>query len=169
MKHIDILRKLNQRSPEVTEEVIARWGSKELFEFVHNLPRHLPPSGMEQLLELLSITEELRNGHIEEFPAIACELTPEELEVCAIPEYVQINERFPHIGRHLIQTWGSYAFYMYCGTLFTDTRGGTRRGFPPEILMALTRLARVHEQNHPRLDARRLDIWADVFHDPNKL
>ena len=62
MKHIEILRKLNRLSPDVTEQVIGLWGEPGLFEYVHNLPRHLPPSDMEQLLDLLTITEELRQA-----------------------------------------------------------------------------------------------------------
>ena len=169
MKQIDILRRLNRRSPEVTEQVISLWGEPALFEYIHNLPRNSPPSDMEQLLEVLAITEDLRQAHLDEFPRIPCEPAPEEIEIRATEEFPLINERFPHIGRRFIQTWGSYAFYMYSGGLLTDTRGGTRRGFPPEILMAITRIVKIHEQTYPRLDARRVDIWADVFHDPKKL
>lgn len=169
MKNIEILRKLNRLSPDVTEQVIGLWGEPGLFEYIHNLPRHLPPSDMEQLLELLSITEELRQAHLDEFPKIPCEPAPEEVEVRATEQFPLIEERFPHIGRRLIQTWGSYAFYMYVGTLFTDTRGGSRRGFPPDVLLAITKIVKVHELAHPRLDPRRIDIWADVFHDRQKL
>lgn len=168
MKHIEILRKLNSRSPDVMEQVIALWGEPELFNYIHALPRHLPPSDMEQLSAVLGVAEELRHAHIEEFPGIPWQPAPEELEVRATEEFQTINERFPHIGRRLIQTWGSYAFYIYSGTLFTDTRGGTRRGFPPEILTAITRIVKIHEQAYPRLDPRRVDIWADVFHDGKK-
>jgi hypothetical protein len=168
MKNIDILRKLGARSPDVLEQVIALWGEAGLFAYIHNLPRHLPPSSMDQLGDLLSITEELRQAHLEEFPAIPCEPAPEELEIRATEQFPIINQRFPHIGRRMIQTWGSYAFYMYAGTLFTDTRGGSRRGFPPEILLAITRIVKVHELAYPRLDPRRVDIWADVFHERDK-
>ncbi len=169
MKHIEILRKLNQRSPDVAEQVIALWGEPGLFAYIHTLPRHIPPSDMDQLQVLLAITEELRQAHLEEFPGIPWEPAPEELEVRATEYFPIIDGRFPHIGRRLIQTWGSYAFYIYAGTLFTDTRGGTRRGFPPEILTAITRIVRVHEERYPRLDPRRVDIWADVYHDRDKL
>lgn len=169
MKHIEILRKLNQRSPDVVEQVIALWGEAGLFPYIHNLPRHIPPSDMDQLQVLLAITEELRQAHLEEFPRIPWEPSPEELEVRATEYFPVIDARFAHIGRRIIQTWGSYAFYMYVGTLFTDTRGGTRRGFPPEILAAITRIVKVHEELYPRLDPRRVDIWADVYHDREKL
>lgn len=168
MKHIEILRKLNQRSPEVTEQVIALWGEKGIFDYLHTLPRHLPLAGMDQLQTLLGISEELRQAHIEEFPKIPWEPAPEEVEIRATEEFPIINDRFPHIGRKMIQTWGSYGFYIYSGTLFTDTRGGTRRGFPPEILAAITKIVKVHEERYPRLDIHRVDIWADVFHTPDK-
>ncbi len=144
------------------------WGEPGLFDYIKALLRHLPPSDMEQLSAVLALAEELRHAHLEEFPGIPWQLAPEELEVRATEEFQTINERFPHVGRRLIQTWGSYAFYMYSGTLFADTRGGTRCGFPDEILTAITRIVKIHEQAYPRLDPRRVDIWADVFHDGTK-
>ena len=169
MRHIEILRKLSQRNPQVTETVIALWGAPALFDYIHRLPREIPPSDMEQLQALLAVSEELRQAHIEEFPGIPWHPAPEELEIRATEQFPIINERFPHIGRRLIQTWGSYAFYMYAGTLFTDTRGGSRRGFPPEIMSAITRIVEVHELTYPRLDYHLVDIWADVLHGRDKL
>lgn len=164
MKHIKILRKLNDRSPQVLEEVIALWGEAGIVGYIHRLMHNLPPSDMEQLQTLMTISEELKQAHLEEYPNIPWDMSAEEAEIRATEEFPIINERFPHIGRRMMLTWGSYAFYIYSHSLFTDTRGGTRKGFPPEILAAITKIVKIHEERYPRLDARRLDIWADVFH-----
>ena len=169
MKYIEILRKLIQRNPDAVDQILALWGAPEVFPYIHALPRHIAPADMDQLQVLLSIAEELRQAHLEEFPDIPWAPAPEEVEIRATEHFPIIDARFPHIGRRLIQTWGSYAFYMYAGTLFTDTRGGSRRGFPPEILSAITRIVKVHEERYPRLDPRRVDIWADVMHDREKI
>lgn len=159
MKFIQILRKLGDRSPEVTEQVIALWGAPGFIGYMHGLVRHLPAADMEQLQSLLTVFEELKQAHLEEFPSIPWTPSPEEIEIRATEEFPVINDRFPHIGRRMIQTWGSFAFYIYSDTLFTDTRGGTRRGFPPEILAAITRIVKIHEKRHPRLDPRWADVW----------
>jgi hypothetical protein len=168
MKHIKILRKLSDRSPEVLEHVIALWGQPGIVEYIHHIMHHLPPSDMEQLQSLMTVCEELKQVHLEKYPEISWGMSAEEREIRATEDFQIISDRFPHIGRRLIFTWGSYAFYIYSHTLFTDTRGGTRQGFPPEILAAITRIVKIHEERYPPLDARRLDIWADVFHNPQK-
>ena len=70
-------------------------------------------------------------------------------ELAKDPDFVLLNERFPHIGERIAGLWGSAELALYINELFLDTRGGTRQGFPVEISQALFRLSFRHDQLFP--------------------
>ncbi len=62
-----------------------------------------------------------------------------------------INQAYPHIGKKLDLFWGCPEFNATMEHLQTDTRGGTRAGFPGPVLNALFMLAMEHEEAFPKL------------------
>jgi hypothetical protein len=72
-------------------------------------------------------------------------------------DFQAVNTAFPHIGQRLRAAWGKPLFRAVMDELLHDTRGGTRRGFPMGILLALQNLNETHKRLHPDLHPR--DIW----------
>ena len=66
--------------------------------------------------------------------------------------FKQIALRYPHIGIKLKAYWATKAFDPYMHDLFTHTRNGERRGFPPEDLARLRELKELHDSLHK-------DVW----------
>ncbi|MFZ4480205.1 MAG: hypothetical protein ACOYNZ_09995 [Rhodoferax sp.] len=73
--------------------------------------------------------------------------------------FVVINDAFAHIGRKLKLFWGCPEFNSFIDELQTDTRGGTRAGFPGPVLNALFMLAMEHETAFPNLLGKQSDQW----------
>jgi hypothetical protein len=74
----------------------------------------------------------------------------------ANPHFIAINDAFPHIGNRLKLCWGHQEFFSYLHHLLNDTRGGTRKGFPAEVLLALQSLSDEHDEAYPRLLAKTI-------------
>ena len=58
------------------------------------------------------------------------------------------NPLLPHFERihnRIVALWGTQECRDYINTLLTDTRGGTRSGFPPVIAKELFRLLHQHD------------------------
>ena len=72
------------------------------------------------------------------------------------PRFNAVNHAFPHIGNRLKLYWGHREFFSYLHHLLNDTRGGTRKGFPAEILLALQNLSDEHDEAYPRLLAKTI-------------
>jgi hypothetical protein len=64
-------------------------------------------------------------------------------------EFKLINESFPHVGERIEVFWGSREFVEYTDRLFFDTRDGIRKGFPPYILSAISKLRNTHDRRFP--------------------
>lgn len=69
-----------------------------------------------------------------------------------------INASFPHIGKKLKLFWGYPEFNTLMDDLQKDTRGGQRKGFPPDIIFALDNLDAAHGHAFPKL-VRKSDMW----------
>jgi len=74
----------------------------------------------------------------------------------AKPHFNAINDAFPHIGKRLKLYWGRQEFFSYMHNLLNDTRGGTRKGFSAELLVALQSLSDDHDEAYPRLLAKTI-------------
>lgn len=75
-------------------------------------------------------------------------------------DFKVINGRFPHIGEKIAAQWGSFGLSPYINHLLTDTRNGTRQGFPKEVAIGLFRLLQLHDQQYPHLAMKVTDIWS---------
>lgn len=74
-----------------------------------------------------------------------------------------INVVFPHIGEKLKLFWGCPEFGPYIDSLQTDTRGGSRAGFPGVVLNALFMLTLDHDKEFPDLLHKQTDKWASTW------
>ena len=81
------------------------------------------------------------------------------------PKFAVVAQAFPHIGVKLKEYWGRDGFVAYMEGLLHGTRGGTRRGFQIEVLMALHHLAEQHKATYPQFEVRD-DFWAFVESKP---
>lgn len=72
-----------------------------------------------------------------------------------------LYERFPHL-RRIDTMWGSRECRQYLMHLMTDTRGGTRQGFPPQHAATIMALLMEHDRCFPELENLGYDIrWGD--------
>ena len=55
-----------------------------------------------------------------------------------------INADYPHIGQVLGEKWGSQDIVSYIEQLLQDTRDGSRRGFPFQVMAALVNIQNQH-------------------------
>lgn len=60
-----------------------------------------------------------------------------------------INQRYPHIGKRLLELWETEELGDYIDKLLGDTRGGTRAGFPQDVVAMLEALRIAHLRLHP--------------------
>jgi hypothetical protein len=75
-------------------------------------------------------------------------------------DFLHIKNKYPHIADKIEALWGYPEFYLMVNKLFTDTRGGTRTGFPPEDLKALGNIVSLHDFTYPHLLNATGDIWS---------
>ena len=68
-------------------------------------------------------------------------------------DFKLVNSSFPHIGKKIELLWGHPELSKMLMDLLTDTRDGTRQGFPREVAAAMFRLAEMHGSND------NTDLW----------
>lgn len=72
-------------------------------------------------------------------------------------------ERFPHLQR-IDLMWGSSECRKFLLHLLTDTRGGTRQGFPKEHAATIMSLLMEHDRRYPQFEndlAHHDHRWGD--------
>ncbi|HXE40048.1 MAG TPA: hypothetical protein VN639_16395, partial [Azonexus sp.] len=62
-----------------------------------------------------------------------------------------INQRYPHIGKRILELWETQELGDYIDKLLGDTRGGTRAGFPQDVVAMLEALRIAHLRLHPHV------------------
>ena len=73
-------------------------------------------------------------------------------------DFELLKDRFPRISNRLTEIWGSKECREELIKLITDTRNGTRQGFPPDIAAAIIRILSMHDAEFPQ--------WNDSFDTP---
>lgn len=63
----------------------------------------------------------------------------------------EFYERFPHL-RRIDLIWGSSECRKFLLHLLTDTRGGTRQGFPKEHAGTIMSLLMEHDRRYPQFE-----------------
>lgn len=71
-----------------------------------------------------------------------------------------LYERFPHL-RRIDLLWGSAECRKYIFSLMTDTRGGTRMGFPKEYALIIMSLLMEHDRRYPQFENTIVNIWGE--------
>lgn len=160
MDKLTLLRTLNATSPAIVEQFIMQWGSKDLGKYIASLLSAPAASGVGLSPETVDIIHRLKAHHQQEFPEIELDLEPALEKLRADVNFLVIQTGFPHVGARIIQTWGSSAFHEYADSLFKDNRGGQRRGFPKEIVLAIFRLVELHDKDYPDLIRSGADVWS---------
>jgi hypothetical protein len=70
-----------------------------------------------------------------------------------------VNAAFPHIGKKIKLFWGYPEFVTLMLNLQTDSRSGTRKGFPGDVLFALMDLEEKHDIEFPHLKRQIVSNW----------
>lgn len=159
MAHIEHFRVVRAARPAFADQIMAAWGREEFPSLVGNMIRTLGVAGAAQPSLLLSL-ESLKAAHDHEFPALAEKQDEPNAEALASAHFQVINQRFAHIGKKLAGFWGKPEFSAYVNGLMNDTRDGERKGFPPDIMIALWHIIDEHDQKHPACRLKTTDIWS---------
>jgi hypothetical protein len=69
-----------------------------------------------------------------------------------------IEQKFPHIAKHLVAMWGSEACALYLQRLIIADREG-KQGFPPHVLQDLVMLDAVNDMV---MDQKRMELAAKM-------
>lgn len=153
---------VNQRFPHIGQRLMASWGRQELVAYIDglvNVARDEVRQGFPG--EIVRALMTLKCEHDLEFPLKVAE-SPKEGDPNRLvenEELKKVNQRFPHIGRQLQSLWGCPDFSVYINQLLSDTRGGSRQGFPVEVARALFKLLQVHDREFPQHASDIPDIW----------
>jgi len=162
MDKLTLLRHLHQQVPKLAENIITRWGSSDLDGYIAGMLVDPVPAKLGITSESLTALVALRDIHAAEFPQFSGLTIPAITDQLAGNVHFKvINDRFPHIGNHLIANWGHASFYKFLEDLFVDTRGGKRAGFPEDVGLAIFRLSQQHDDAFPKLVARNSEIWSE--------
>lgn len=73
--------------------------------------------------------------------------------------YACVNKHFPRIASAISLYWGQRDLVTYIDGLLMDTRPGTRRGFPLEVVTSLTDLLEKHHADFPEFAPSGNGIW----------
>lgn len=161
MTKVEIFRRINAQHPEIVERLIGHWGTSELQGYVEELAQGGQGSSGTLASDLLEEIQLLLAEHRKEFPQFAA-AHDTQIEACLDNnEHLRvISEHFPHIAKRLRVTWGRKAFAEYVNELLNDTRGGKRKGFPPDVLFALQKIVAEHDRHNPHCAVVVRDIWS---------
>jgi hypothetical protein len=66
--------------------------------------------------------------------------------------YENLFDKYPHIRRKVDSSWGSAEMRKFIIELLSDSRGGTRVGFPPADAAQILSLLKVHDDSFPQYD-----------------
>lgn len=153
---------INQRFPHIGTKLRTLWGQPGIDAY---FKVWLNETGGSSCLgfpkDVINALQELRATHEKSFAGeSAAPLFSVATELAGNENFSIVDERFPHIGKKLAVMWGSHVFSGFINGLFHDSRGGTRKGFPKEVSVALFRLMQEHDRLFPELAYRAQDIWS---------
>jgi len=159
MTHIEHFRTVRSARPALADQLMALWGCGEFSRVVGDSVRSLM-HGAASTSPLLLALQKLLVAHNDEFPAFATESAAPNREALDNANFQLISQRFPHIGEKLLLSWGTSEFPKFVNALINDTRDGERKGFPPEIMLALWHIQEEHDVLYPASRVRIVDIWS---------
>jgi hypothetical protein len=149
---------ISENFPKIGNRILELWGKPGLIAYINKViddARKDPTLGLATKIELALYG--LRKEHDQLYgrqPA-----TMEELSLADNEHLKTINAQHGRIGRKIAKLWGGPALCEFINTLLQDTRGGTRKGFPPDVAKALFMLMQKHDQEFPEHALKVRDIW----------
>lgn len=155
-KHTETLVKIRAYKAELADRLISCWGTEKFFSVVDEILHH----HKDFAATMPEAINAIKADHLHLYPKaapVSFENLPEGLS--GNPDFKLIVERFPHIGRRLVDNWGTRKGEEYLESLFIDDRNGQRRGFPYDAYQCLNRLLALHNQRFPDLKKSSSDPW----------
>lgn len=154
---------INQRYPHIGKKLRDLWETEGVGDYIGELlgdTRGGSRAGFPK--DVVATLEALRIAHLRLHPRAAQTTSPVSVAATLAENenFKMVNERFPHIGKKLAGLWSSHDFSPFINELFSDTRGGTRQGFPKEVSVALFRLMQDHDRLYPEVAYEAQDIWS---------
>ncbi len=146
---------INESFPHIAVKLKEYWGSEKFMSYLNLSMKYAVHVGQKGFpMAVLIALQRLSEKHEVEHPHLYSNLDKN-------PDFKVINDAFAHIGTRLKLYWGDQKFKTYIHELLTDTRNGTRKGFPFEVLMALENISQQHKLVHPKiyLGDSEDDIW----------
>lgn len=70
---------------------------------------------------------------------------------------------FLHIRNTIENLWGSTELHTYFDRLFSDTRGHTRKGFPPAVGLSLIKLSILHSRHLESMGIKLIHLEGSEF------
>lgn len=70
---------------------------------------------------------------------------------------------YPHIFQKVEVLWGTVELHQYLDRLFSETRDGTRKGFPPPVNIALIKLVNIHDDHLKSLGIKLINHEGSEF------
>lgn len=75
----------------------------------------------------------------------------------------ELGKRYMRIVNRIVELWDTPEIDSYFSELMLDTRGGTRQGFPMEVVSEIMLLSKVHDLTHCKENALpQRDPWVEV-------
>lgn len=155
-RHTETLVKIRAYKADLADRLITSWGTEQFFMIVDELIRNHTALAATMREAIVAI----KTDHLNQFPKVlplSFDNLPDELS--ANPYFRNIQERFPHIGKHIASDWGKKKGLDYLESLMVDDRHGKRQGFPLEIYHGLMKLLELHSMTFPNLKQESTDPW----------
>jgi hypothetical protein len=155
-RHTETLVKIRAYKADLADRLITAWGTEKFYMVIDELMHN----HMAFAATMTAAVVAIKADHLNQFPKVvpfSFDYLPEELS--ADPNFKNIQERFPHIGKQIATDWGTKQGLEYLEKLMVDDRHGKRQGFPLEIYQSLMKLLELHNLTFPNLKKASTDPW----------
>lgn len=72
-----------------------------------------------------------------------------------------LKQQFPSVLEKIIELWDTPAMETFFYELMVDTRGGIRRGFPPNVALEIFNLHKIYTLQNPE-EKKLINVWAHI-------
>jgi hypothetical protein len=154
--HTETLVKIRAYKADLADRLINAWGTEKFFMVIDDLVRNHKAFAATMAEAVIAI----KADHLNQFPKVVpFSFDNLPVELSTDPNFKNIRERFPHIGKQIATDWGTKGGLDYLEKLMVDDRHGKRQGFPLEIYQSLMKLLELHNLTFPSLKQANTDPW----------
>lgn len=155
-RHTETLVKIRSYKADLADRLITAWGTEKFYLVVDELMRNHQAFAA----TMMEAIEAIKADHSSQYPkAVPFSFDNLPAELSANPDFKNIQERFPHIGKQVATGWGTKRGLEYLEGLMVDDRHGKRQGFPLEIYQNLMKLLELHNLTFPSFKKASADPW----------